>query len=263
MEIMNYKIYTGEIQDIVLTQHKIVNTINPHSFIIAQRDADFREALQQSDILLPDGYGIKWAAKVLLNKDIKRIAGYDIHNFLLTKLQEKGGRVFYLGSSEETLMKIKHRLEKEYPAILLETHSPSFSPNFTDRENEEIVNKINQFQPDVLFLGMTAPKQEKWAYQNKDLLQVKVICSVGAVFDYFAGTVKRPHSFWIDRGLEWLPRFLREPRRLWKRNLISNPLFVIYVLLHKFRINIKIKVDAERDETSSLESPNYPAGADL
>ena len=98
---------------------------------------------------------------------------------------------------------------------------------------------INSFQPDVLFVGMTAPKQEKWVYQFKNQLNVKVIASVGAVFDFYAGMIKRPGKFWISLGLEWLPRFFREPKRLWRRNLISTPSFICIVIREKFSMLIK------------------------
>ena len=82
---------------------------------------------------------------------------------------------------------------------------------------------------------MTAPKQEKWIYMNRDKLRAPVICAIGAAFDFYAGTVKRPGKFWIRMGLEWLPRLLREPRRLWRRNFISNPYFLLLVFSEKVK----------------------------
>jgi N-acetylglucosaminyldiphosphoundecaprenol N-acetyl-beta-D-mannosaminyltransferase len=98
-----------------------------------------------------------------------------------------------------------------------------------------MINAVNKFSPDVLFVGMTAPKQEKWVYENRHRIKTPVICSIGAVFDFYAGTVKRPGKFWISIGLEWLPRLLREPRRLWRRTLISTPLFIWIVIIEKIR----------------------------
>ncbi len=94
---------------------------------------------------------------------------------------------------------------------------------------------INGFKPDILFVGMTAPKQEKWVYVNKEQIEAKVIVSIGAVFDFFAGTVKRSGPIWIKLGLEWLPRLVKEPRRLWKRNFVSTPLFLWDVLKAKIK----------------------------
>ena len=92
---------------------------------------------------------------------------------------------------------------------------------------------VNAVYPEVLFIGMTAPKQEKWAFEHKDLLQARTICSIGAVFDFYAGTVKRPSPFWIALRLEWLIRLIKEPRRMWKRYLYYGPVFIGYILREK------------------------------
>ena len=97
-----------------------------------------------------------------------------------------------------------------------------------------MVRAVNAFQPDVLFIGMTAPKQEKWAHEHKHLLQAKIICSIGAVFDFYAGTVQRPAKIWIDLGLEWFVRLLHEPKRMWRRYLYYGPVFAYSVVRKKF-----------------------------
>ncbi len=99
-----------------------------------------------------------------------------------------------------------------------------------------LLNLINDFSPDVLFVGMTAPKQEKWLHEFKDRLNFDVASSIGAVFDFYVGTVKRPSKIWIKLHLEWLPRLLKEPKRLWRRNFISTPLFFFEILKFKFKI---------------------------
>jgi N-acetylglucosaminyldiphosphoundecaprenol N-acetyl-beta-D-mannosaminyltransferase len=237
MLVMNYQVYSGEIEGIELNKRQIVvNTISPHSYTVAKADDEFRNALHQSDILLPDGYGIVWAMKVLFNEKVKRIAGFDMHNYLLQKLHNEGGKVFYMGSRPDTLNKIEKCLNKEYPSIKMGSFSPPYKQKFSAEENEEIIDKINQFAPDVLFVGMTAPKQEKWVNEHKHRLDVMTICCIGAVFDFYAGTIKRSGPFWIAHGMEWLPRFLREPFRLWKRIFIAIPIFMMDVYLYKFGI---------------------------
>ncbi|MFC5191155.1 WecB/TagA/CpsF family glycosyltransferase [Algoriphagus aquatilis] len=209
----------------------IANTINPHSYCVAKEDEVFNQALLTSDILVPDGVGVVWATKLLYNRKIAKISGFDLHLHFLELLQKNGGgRVFYLGSSPTTLFLIRARIEREYPKVKVGIWSPPFKEEFTVEDNQEMISKVNSFQPDVLFVGMTAPKQEKWVHYNKAGLDSKVICSIGAVFDFYAGTVKRPNEFWIKLGLEWLPRFLKEPRRLWRRNLISTPKFVLEMI---------------------------------
>ncbi|MCC6256615.1 MAG: WecB/TagA/CpsF family glycosyltransferase [Ignavibacteriaceae bacterium] len=230
----NYNIYTAKLNEIKFRQNIIVATINPYSFIIAEKDLLFKDALVKSDILLPDGQGIVWAIKFLYNAKIKRIAGYDVFIYLMDELAKKEGKCFFFGSSTETLQKIKNKLKVDYPSVKMEYLSPPFKESFSDEENEKFVSLINKFNPDVLFVGMTAPKQEKWVYQNKDKINAKIIASIGAVFDFYAGTVKRPSKFWIDLGLEWFIRFLQEPKRLFMRNLYSI-VFVIKILSAKLK----------------------------
>lgn len=213
----------------------VINTINPHSYCEAKKDSLYSKALHQSDILLPDGIGIVWAIKTLKHQKVNRIAGSDLHIGLIQRINKSGGKVFYMGSSSSTLQKICERIKIEYPNIIVSTYSPPYKPVFTVEENTKILEAINQFQPDVLFVGMTAPKQEKWVYQHKDQINAKVIASIGAVFDFYAGTIKRSGKFWISLGLEWLPRLLREPKRLWRRNFISTPCFILDVLLAKLK----------------------------
>lgn len=213
----------------------LINTINPHSFVIAKSDVEFSNALKSSDILLPDGIGIVWAVKLLTGKRIKKIAGSDIHFHLLNKANIEKLRVFYMGSSEKTLAKIKEKISTNYPNIKSGVYSPPFKEYFSHEENRRMINMVNKFKPDILFVGMTAPKQEKWAFANKDHLAATTICCIGAVFDFYAGTVKRPPKWVIKIGLEWLGRFIKEPSRMWRRNFISTPIFIFDVLKEKFK----------------------------
>jgi N-acetylglucosaminyldiphosphoundecaprenol N-acetyl-beta-D-mannosaminyltransferase len=234
MEVLKYKI-SASYPDLPPHGKLIVNTINPHSYCVAKNDLVFQNALKASDVLLPDGVGIVWAAQFLNKKRIKKKSGYGLHRHFIDILQSKGGgKIFYLGASDYTLSLIKNRVQKEFPLIKVKLYSPPFRSEFSKEENTTMIDAINEFDPDVLFVGMTAPKQEKWVHLNKKRINAKVICSIGAVFDFYAGTVKRPSDLWINLGLEWLPRFLKEPRRLWRRNLVSTPLFIFYVLKEKF-----------------------------
>ena len=186
---MGYNIFNGDISDIALFHSKrtIINTINPHSYVVAGGDSLFRKSLISSDILIPDGGGILLAARLILNKKIKKITGPDIHKALLINLNMKNGKCFYMGASQRTLNLIKKRISKEFPNILVEIYSPPFSDTFSEAENLDIVNNINNFSPDVLFIGMTAPKQEKWLYENKDKLDFKVATCIGGAFDFANG----------------------------------------------------------------------------
>ena len=230
---LGYDIFNGNLDEIELGGNVLVNTINQYSYCIAEKDFLFKEALRNSDVLLPDGIAIVHASKFLDGHKIKKIAGADIHDFLLHKLNLDYGSCFYFGASESTLEKIESRVKLEFPNIKFKAYSPPFKSEFSKEENNEMINIINDFQPDVLFVGMTAPKQEKWAYENKHKLKTGLICSIGAVFDFYAGTVERPGQIWIDSGLEWFGRFLREPKRMWKRYFYYGTIFVAKVLKSK------------------------------
>ena len=146
----------------------------------------------------------------------------------------KSLKVFYLGAAQNTLDLIQKRIGIEYPNIKVSSFSPPFKSEFSNEDTLEMLEKVNAFQPDILFVGMTAPKQEKWVFQYQNQINANVMASIGAVFDFYAGTVKRSGPIWIKLGLEWLPRLLRDPKRLWKRNFISTPLFLWDVLKAKW-----------------------------
>jgi N-acetylglucosaminyldiphosphoundecaprenol N-acetyl-beta-D-mannosaminyltransferase len=235
IDVMGYKVFSESLDKIELNEGKIVvNTINPHSYVTAKSDKIFNDALKDSDILIPDGSGIVLAAKLINGDKINKIAGADLHQHLLGKLDMKGGSVFYVGASQETLDKIKARLFSDFPNINVGIYSPPFKKFFTHDDNLKIIEKINNFNPDVLFVGMTAPKQEKWLYLNKEKLNFKVASSIGAVFDFYAGNTKRAPQWMIDFGLEWFHRSLLS-WRLAKRNFISNPIFIKDIMLEKFK----------------------------
>lgn len=211
----------------------VVNTINPHSYIEAKNDDEFNVALTSSDVLIPDGSGIVFAAKVLANTKLQKIAGADLFKSTLEFLGRNKGRVFFLGSSQSVLDKISKKLMIDFPTIEAEFLSPPFKSSFSIGDVNEFAEKINEFRPNVVFVGLTAPKQEKLINQMRDRVNVSMISGIGAVFDFYAENVRRPSPFWIKLHLEWLIRFMGEPKRLWKRNFISAPLFLIEIFLKK------------------------------
>lgn len=233
VECMGYTVYADTLKNMELAKNTTVNTINQYSYCLAEEDDGFKQALMASDVLLPDGVGIVLASQFLNGNRIKKIAGADIHKFLLEKMDAEKGSCFYMGSSDQTLKKIKDRLADEYPNIRIGVYSPPYKPKFSETENSKIRQAVNDFRPDVLFVGMTAPKQEKWSYAQKDKLNAKVICSIGAVFDFYAGTVLRPSKTWREMGLEWLGRLIKEPRRMWYRYLYYGIIFAFYLARKK------------------------------
>ena len=231
-EIVTYKVYTAPLSELSFKEKCIINTINPHSYCEAKKDIVFAEALLSSDILLPDGSGIVLASKILTGKKIAKIAGADIHQYLLKQANKKGQKVFYLGAAKNTLQLINKRIKKEYPNIKIASFSPPFKTEFSIQDTQEMIAMVNAFQPDILFVGMTAPKQEKWVYINQNKIEANVIVSIGAVFDFYAGNSKRAPEWMIKLGLEWLHRSFGS-WRLAKRNLISNPIFLKDLILEK------------------------------
>ena len=232
-ELLSFRIYSDVLNHIDFESNKIINTINPHSYCLSRYDKLFNEALQSSDILLPDGTGIVLASKIVNNKKINKIAGADIHQYLLYQANLKSQKVFYLGAAQSTLELIQNKVKREFPNITVSSFSPPYKPQFSESETALMLEKVNDFKPDILFVGMTAPKQEKWVFINKENIDANTIVSIGAVFDFYAGTINRPGNFWVSIGLEWLPRFLKEPRRLARRNLVSTPKFLLEIIWYK------------------------------
>ncbi len=215
----------------------LINTINAHSYNVARKDQLFAEALTKGDYLIPDGMSVVKACKWLDAKSQpkERIAGADLFEFEMNKLNEKGGTVMFMGSSEKTLAKIVQQAAKVYPNLKVVTYSPPYKPEFNDEDNKDIINAINTANPDLLWIGMTAPKQEKWTYSHWNDLHIHChVGTIGAVFDFFAGNTKRAPQWWQRHGLEWLYRLIKEPRRMWRRYIIGNTVFLWHMLGEKF-----------------------------
>lgn len=244
----------------------LINTINAHSFNTAKKDKLFAEALTNGDALIPDGVSIVKACRRIKAKSQpkERIAGWDLFEFEMNKLEQLGIRneelgvnnsslensqsasadnskfkiqnsklcsgqrtVMFMGSSQKVLDLIVIRAAKVYPHLKVVTYSPPYKPEFSNEDNKAIIDAINAANPDLLWIGMTAPKQEKWTYSHWKELNIHChVGTIGAVFDFFAGTVERAPMWWQRHGLEWLYRLLKEPKRMWRRYIIGNALFL-------------------------------------
>lgn len=214
----------------------LINTINAHSYNTALKDPLFAEALMKGDALIPDGVSIVKACSWLKAKSQpqERIAGWDLFAYEMERLNRRGGTCFFMGSSERVLELVRKRAAVDYPNIRVETYSPPYKPMFSEEENRAIVDAINRANPDLLWIGMTAPKQEKWTYSHWKELDIRCHCgTIGAVFDFFAGTMERAPLWWQEHSLEWLYRLIKEPRRMWRRYIIGNVLFLWNVLKEK------------------------------
>ena len=217
----------------------LINTINAHSFNTAKKDQLFAEALTNGDVLIPDGVSIVKACKWIKAKSQpkERIAGWDLFSFEMEKLEreseelrtksEESKIVMFMGSSQKVLDLIVKRAAEVYPHLKVVTYSPPYKPEFSDEDNKAIIDAINAANPDLLWIGMTAPKQEKWTYSHWNELNIHChVGTIGAVFDFFAGTVERAPIWWQEHGLEWFYRLIKEPKRMWRRYIIGNSLFL-------------------------------------
>ena len=266
----------------------LINTINAHSYNTARKDELFAEALTNGDVLIPDGVSIVKACRWIKAKSLpkERIAGWDLFEFEMNKLEECGmnnssldnsqsasadnscsgkrlyepsaklkiqnscsGKrlyepsakfrerpltVMFMGSSQKVLDLIVKRAAEVYPHLKIVTYSPPYKPEFSEEDNKAIIEAINAVDPDLLWIGMTAPKQEKWTYSHWNELNIHChVGTIGAVFDFFAGTVERAPMWWQCHGLEWLYRLLKEPKRMWRRYIIGNTLFLWNMLKEK------------------------------
>ena len=223
----------------------LINTIYAYSYVVAQRDDLFAMALVNCDYLMPDGASIVMACRWLKAKSQpkERIAGWDLFTFEMQRLEGRAKmddgrrlRVMFMGSSEKVLTLIRERAAVDYPHLDVVTYSPPYKPEFSEEDNQMMIQAINEANPDLLWIGMTAPKQEKWTYQHWNELDIYCHCgTIGAVFDFYAGTAKRAPQTWQEHSLEWLYRLLKEPKRMWRRYLIGNPLFLWNVMKEKLR----------------------------
>ena len=273
----------------------LINTINAHSYNTARKDELFAEALTNGDVRIPDGVSIVKACRWIKAKSLpkERIAGWDLFEFEMNKLEECGMKnvecgvnnssldnsqsasadhscsgkrlyepsaklkilalasvstsraqnskfrerpltVMFMGSSQKVLDLIVKRAAEVYPHLKIVTYSPPYKPEFSEEDNKAIVEAINAADPDLLWIGMTAPKQEKWTYSHWEELDIHChVGTIGAVFDFFAGTVERAPIWWQRHGLEWLYRLLKEPKRMWRRYIIGNTLFLWNMLKEK------------------------------
>jgi N-acetylglucosaminyldiphosphoundecaprenol N-acetyl-beta-D-mannosaminyltransferase len=233
----NYPVIKGDLNEFYYKEQKqfLINTISPNSYGLAVKNPAVKEALQKSNALILDGLYFGLISVFKNGIKINRIAGWGAFVFYSKLLNEENGKVFFLGSTQETLAKIAVRYKNEYPHVSIDFYSPPFKSEFSREDNLLMHNRINSFKPNVLFIGMTAPKQEVWAYKNKHLLDVNIICSIGNVFDWYARNSKRPGVFWQKIGLEWFARIFYRPE-IFKRNIVNQLTFFWHLFLDVTRI---------------------------
>jgi len=199
-----------------------------HALMVAQDDREMRDALAASTLVVPDGMPLVWAANLLGESLDDRVYGPELMLRYSDRCAERGHRVWlYGGRDQGSLVQLALSMRRRHPGIkIVGGYSPPFRP-LNHEEEELVVQQINEAKPDVLWVGIGVPKQEKWMARMRDRLEVPVMCGVGAAFDFHAGRISMAPSWMQDRGLEWIYRIVQEPKRLLPRYLYTNPRFVL------------------------------------
>ena len=210
-----------------------VTVTGVHGIIEAQDDQDFKKILNDSDFCVPDGMPLVWLSKLAGNYEVERVFGPDLMLRLSAFLGANNGSAFYYGGAPGVAQELADTMAQSYPGLQTAgTYYPPFR-DLTDAEASSIVKTINLSGADVVWVGLSTPKQERWMSKYRPNLNVPVLLGVGAAFDYNIGRIQRAPSWMQQCGLEWLYRLIQEPRRLWKRYFRNNPLFLYYLFCEK------------------------------
>lgn len=215
----------------VKDKEKVYLCVAPVSTIVdCQKDEAYRRIINGAAMVAPDGVPVVWAAKLKGCKGIERVYGPDLMRKICDDGQVRGYRHFLYGGTQGTLLHLEQKLKERFPGINI---TGSYAPPFIKKaefEKQEIIDKINESKPDILWVGLGSPKQDFWMALHRNKLNVPVMIGVGAAFDFLAGTKAQAPRWMQPLGLEWLFRLCCEPRRLWKRYLIGNTKFIFYLM---------------------------------
>ncbi len=217
-------------------EKQYVCVANVHSVMESQRDQALLRIMNRSGLSTPDGMPLVWLCRRAGHRQVSRVYGPDLLLAFSDLAARAGYRFFFYGGSEGVAEELAERLRNRFPGLnVAGTYSPPFR-KLTTGEKADVVAMINDSRADVVWVGLGAPKQERWMAEYRLLLKAPVLVGVGAAFDFHAGRIKQAPS-WMQRcGLEWFFRLIQEPKRLWRRYLFFNPLFALLVLLQAVRI---------------------------
>lgn len=210
-------------------QHIVVNAAK---IVYAQKNDLLKSAINNSDIVNIDGMSVVWALRLFGYNVPERVSGVDLFQNLLDLASIKGYKVFFLGAKPDVIQRMVNNLIKQYNNLQIVGFHHGY---FSEKEEKEIVVKIVKSQPDMLFLGITSPKKEIFLNKYKKTMKIPFSMGVGGAFDVIAGKTKRAPVWMQNAGLEWLYRIFQEPRRMWKRYLVTNTLFIYYLVKELIR----------------------------
>lgn len=200
----------------------LIGVVNAAKLVNMRRSRPLRQAMQACDITLADGISVVWALRLLGKRLPERVPGVDLMHRMLQQGQSHGRRVYLLGAAEEVSQVVERLIGEDYPGIVVAGRRNGF---YQPEEEEEIVAAIRSSEPDILLVAMSPPKKEQFLARWRDRLEVPICHGVGGAFDVMAGKVKRAPGLWQKLGLEWFYRVVQEPRRMWRRYLVTNTLF--------------------------------------
>ncbi|MDK2836169.1 MAG: N-acetylglucosaminyldiphosphoundecaprenol N-acetyl-beta-D-mannosaminyltransferase [Thermosediminibacterales bacterium] len=206
----------------------IVVTPNSEIVMAAQDDKELLGILNEADMVVADGIGVVLASRFYGKPLPERVAGFDLMTKILEKAPEKGHTIFLLGGKPGIVLKAAEKMKNKYPGLKIAGFHHGY---FDALEEKNILKEINSAEPDFLFVAMGAPKQEKWIYSNKDIINARVCMGVGGSLDVYAGITKRAPAVFRKLGLEWFYRLIKEPRRI--RRMMALPRFAVRVLFFK------------------------------
>jgi N-acetylglucosaminyldiphosphoundecaprenol N-acetyl-beta-D-mannosaminyltransferase len=214
--------------------HAPILNVNVHALDLCYRDPALRTFFNSAPVVFCDGAGVMLAARILGRRLPERITYADWAWELASFAESKGISLFFLGGRPGIAQKAAARLLERHPELrVVGVHHGYFDHAPESPENEAVLEEINAVRPDILLLGLGMPLQERWLMHNWDSIDARVALTGGAVFDYVSGELERGPRLLTDNGFEWLARLLIEPKRLWRRYVIGNPLFLLRILKHR------------------------------
>lgn len=210
------------------SRYSMIFTPNPEIVMMAQKDLEYKDILAEGDLVIPDGIGIIMASKIKKLGLDKRMPGIELMDNILKYCNNAKKSIYLLGASEENIKKAADNIQETYPNLTIAGYHHGY---FDESEEYKIIDGINEVKPDILFVAMGAPKQEKWMYTHRKILNAKVAMGCGGSIDVWSGSVKRAPKFFRKVGLEWFYRIAAHPSR-WRRSLVL-PKFLLKVVLSK------------------------------
>jgi N-acetylglucosaminyldiphosphoundecaprenol N-acetyl-beta-D-mannosaminyltransferase len=221
-----------------------------HGVTEAQRDEKFKDILNTADLVVPDGYPLVWLGRRKGCPQLRRrVYGPELMSTFCERTAEEGYRHFFYGGAPGVAQDLSKRLVKHYPNLRVAgTYSPPFR-ELTEEEDRKVIREIEDSNPDIVWIGLSTPKQERWMYDHIDKVKVPVLIGVGAAFDFHTGRVRQAPEWMREHGLEWFFRLCSEPRRLWRRYLFYGSEFVWLLILEALGLRkFEVKSAAKRKD---------------